>query len=313
MPDRMLEGQVALVTGAGRGLGRAFAERLAALGCHIAVHGMREEGPSEYGGRETLTDVARSIAETHGVRTAKILADLTRMRRRRAHRGRCHGRARPHRHPRPQRRRRHRRGRRQARPQRRGPHQGRGRARGDRPQPAEHDLRLPGRRARHDGAAHGPHDHHHLGRRPQGAHQRIDLRDGQGRRHALHALPRRPDAALQCHRQRHRPRRHAHRALPGHAQRGARQAGGGGNARPHRHGRRGGESRSSSSPAPSAPSCRARSCASTARARPGLPSARPQKVFLGSTARAAPQADCETWDVAHLFFPSSSQQSVTRL
>ena len=50
MPGRMLEGQVALVTGAGRGLGRAFAERLAALGCHIAVHGMREEGPSEYGG-----------------------------------------------------------------------------------------------------------------------------------------------------------------------------------------------------------------------------------------------------------------------
>ena len=47
---RLLEGQVALVTGAGRGLGRAFAERLAALGCHIAVHGMREHGPSEYGG-----------------------------------------------------------------------------------------------------------------------------------------------------------------------------------------------------------------------------------------------------------------------
>jgi 3-oxoacyl-[acyl-carrier protein] reductase len=79
MPDRMLEGQVALVTGAGRGLGRAFAERLAALGCHIAVHGMREEGPFEYGGRETLTDVARSIAKTHDVRTAKVLADLTRV------------------------------------------------------------------------------------------------------------------------------------------------------------------------------------------------------------------------------------------
>lgn len=58
MSSRMLEGQVALVTGAGRGLGRAFAERLASLGCHIAVHGMRERGPSEYGGTETLTDVA---------------------------------------------------------------------------------------------------------------------------------------------------------------------------------------------------------------------------------------------------------------
>src|SRR5262245_27504096 len=79
MPDRTLEGQIALVTGAGRGLGRAFAERLAAMGCGIAVHGMREHGPSEYGGTQTLTDVVRAIAETHGVRTTKILADLTRV------------------------------------------------------------------------------------------------------------------------------------------------------------------------------------------------------------------------------------------
>src|SRR5207344_1794493 len=79
MTDRMLEGQVALVTGAGRGLGRAFAERLAALGCNIAVHGMRENGPSEYGGTQTLTDVARAIAEAHRVRTVRILGDLTRV------------------------------------------------------------------------------------------------------------------------------------------------------------------------------------------------------------------------------------------
>ena len=77
MSARMLEGQVALVTGAGRGLGRAFAERLAALGCHIAIHGMREHGPSEFGGTETLTDVARSIADRHSVRTFKVLGDLT--------------------------------------------------------------------------------------------------------------------------------------------------------------------------------------------------------------------------------------------
>ena len=79
MSARTLEGQVALVTGAGRGLGRAFAERLAALGCSIAVHGMREHGPSEYGGAQTLTDVARAIAETHSVRSLKLLGDLTRM------------------------------------------------------------------------------------------------------------------------------------------------------------------------------------------------------------------------------------------
>src|SRR5262245_53376233 len=79
MSARTLEGQVALVTGAGRGLGRAFAECLAALGCNIAVHGMREHGPSEYGGTQTLTDVARAIAEAHGVRIVKLLGDLTRM------------------------------------------------------------------------------------------------------------------------------------------------------------------------------------------------------------------------------------------
>jgi len=78
MPDRLLEGQVALVTGAGRGLGRAFGEHLAALGCHVAVHGLREHGPSEYGGSETLSDVTRAIAARHGVRTVKVLADLTR-------------------------------------------------------------------------------------------------------------------------------------------------------------------------------------------------------------------------------------------
>lgn len=77
MQNRLLEGKIALVTGAGRGLGRAFAERLAALGCNVVIHGMREAGPSEYGGTSTLTDVAREIAETHGVRTLKLLADLT--------------------------------------------------------------------------------------------------------------------------------------------------------------------------------------------------------------------------------------------
>src|SRR6185312_6544423 len=73
-----LRGRVALVTGAGRGLGRAFAETLAAMGCDIAVHGMREHGPAEYGEGTTLTDTARQIAEAHGVRTIPLLGDLTR-------------------------------------------------------------------------------------------------------------------------------------------------------------------------------------------------------------------------------------------
>lgn len=74
---RFLEDQVALVTGAGRGLGRAFAERLAGLGAAIGVHGMREEGPAEYGEGTTLTETTRAIAETYGVRTRRVLGDLT--------------------------------------------------------------------------------------------------------------------------------------------------------------------------------------------------------------------------------------------
>lgn len=75
--EKRLSGQTALVTGGGRGLGRAFAERLAALGCNVAVHGMREHGPSEYGEGTTLTDTAKEIGEQYGVNTISVLGDLT--------------------------------------------------------------------------------------------------------------------------------------------------------------------------------------------------------------------------------------------
>jgi len=74
---RSLTGKVALVAGAGRGLGRAFAERLAAMGAGVAMHGMRENGPAEYGEGSTLTAVAEQVAAAHGVRTIRVLGDLT--------------------------------------------------------------------------------------------------------------------------------------------------------------------------------------------------------------------------------------------
>ncbi|HKU08978.1 MAG TPA: SDR family NAD(P)-dependent oxidoreductase [Bradyrhizobium sp.] len=74
---KALAGKVALVTGAGRGLGRAFAEKLAAMGASVAIHGMRENGPAEYGEGTTLTAVAQEVGRQYGVRSHRVLGDLT--------------------------------------------------------------------------------------------------------------------------------------------------------------------------------------------------------------------------------------------
>lgn len=64
-----LEDQVALVTGAGRGIGRAIAVRLAALGCRVAALARTET---------ELEETARSAAREGAVSILPVPADVTR-------------------------------------------------------------------------------------------------------------------------------------------------------------------------------------------------------------------------------------------
>jgi 2-hydroxycyclohexanecarboxyl-CoA dehydrogenase len=70
-----LRGKVALVTGSGRGLGRAIADKLASLGADVAIHDLDESGPAKYGEAGSLQDVAGAIAR-HGTRVTTVLGDI---------------------------------------------------------------------------------------------------------------------------------------------------------------------------------------------------------------------------------------------
>ena len=70
-----LAGKIAFVTGSGRGLGRAMAERLAELGADVAIHDLDRAQPAKYGEATDLESVARHIAR-HGGRVAMVTGNI---------------------------------------------------------------------------------------------------------------------------------------------------------------------------------------------------------------------------------------------
>ena len=70
-----LTGKIAFVTGSGRGLGRAIADKLAFLGADVAIHDLDNTGPAVYGEASSLQEVAGDIAR-HGHRVTTVFGNI---------------------------------------------------------------------------------------------------------------------------------------------------------------------------------------------------------------------------------------------
>jgi NAD(P)-dependent dehydrogenase (short-subunit alcohol dehydrogenase family) len=70
-------GQVALVTGSGRGLGRMIAETLLANGAAVALHDINEEAPAAFGESASLTALANELSQRGGAKVVAVTGDIT--------------------------------------------------------------------------------------------------------------------------------------------------------------------------------------------------------------------------------------------
>jgi NAD(P)-dependent dehydrogenase (short-subunit alcohol dehydrogenase family) len=73
--NKELSGRTAFVTGSGRGLGRAMAERLAELGADVAIHDIDWTAPAKYNEAPDLGAVAKSM-EKFGTRTVAVTGNI---------------------------------------------------------------------------------------------------------------------------------------------------------------------------------------------------------------------------------------------
>jgi 3-oxoacyl-[acyl-carrier protein] reductase len=71
-----LKGEVALVTGSARGLGRAMARRMAELGASVAIHDISPDACAEFGEAKDIDEVAAQIAAAGGAKTTSVCGDI---------------------------------------------------------------------------------------------------------------------------------------------------------------------------------------------------------------------------------------------